>query len=410
MVKCSTATCRRNAAAECRKAGKRYCGECCLARAGPCPKHGPGSPLPLAEEGAPLAPGKRGAPKPAPKRPASKAVAVPPPAPADDEAASASSDDSPPTAPSVSSSEHDLGSKSEMVDLRTAARLFAAFQREAAPPVPSREAPLPVADIMDPPSDADDDDARTAKRVAAVTSAAHQKAYERKLRLTRDELAQYSVQDILFCEELWQRWVEASADDAVRGARRKELLQALAGALGTSVPSASVIGTAPSGASRFLVELAGLLLEPELPATASTPAPPTLRSRLTSAIGLRARFAALEKSSSRANAQAWWAVTGPMSTITPPVDAAFLAAWRKRQVSTRGVPPAATRPSAAPPPPSTQGKRSRGSRGRAPPVRLSGGRGRNRGGTTPPPKRQGAPPGPRPTFADFKKFMQQAAT
>jgi len=189
-----------------------------------------------------------------------------------------------------------------MVDLRTAARLFAAFQREAAPPVPSREAPLPVADIMDPPSDADDDDARTAKRVAAVTSVAHQKAYERKLRLTRDELAQYSVQDILFCEELWQRWVEASADDAVRGARRKELLQALAGALGTSVPSASVIGTAPSGASRFLVELAGLLLEPELPATASTPAPPTLRSRLTSAIGLRARFAALEKSSSRANA------------------------------------------------------------------------------------------------------------
>lgn len=319
MVKCSQAGCSRAAARLCKRAKNRsFCKAHCLELVGPatglCPFHAPAAP-------APAAAARRAQVAPAP--PASSEG---------EDSGDESSDVSVADVAEVAASAAGPPLVAVSADTAAAARfldtLSSVLERATAVVGQKRR--------RDPDSESDAEE-EADRKVAAITKDEARRGFQRKLRMSRDELASLDVAEVLFCENLWEKWVSASADPAARAARRSTLIQAIAASLGTSVPPPASRPPAPAGLGRLLVELVDALLAPE-EAFGPPPAKPpvSLRQRLTTLLGLRVRFAALEKQASRDTAMAWWATVGPWQASAPPEDAAFLAAWHKKAAA-KGV-------------------------------------------------------------------------
>jgi hypothetical protein len=193
--------------------------------------------------------------------------------------------------------------------------------------------------------------------VAAITKQAARDEFDRKAKLSQVELQALPVREVLLCQGLWHKWVCANPDPAVAAARRLELVASVATTLGTSVPGPSAAGDGPGGLPRFLVELAQELANPDQS---------HLASRLTEMVGLRVRYAALERRTDVATAKRWFATVGPHKSLAPPEDAAFVDKFAKSKPATPSQ-----RPRPGPPPRGQGGHRHRSRPGRQP-VRRTG--------------------------------------
>jgi hypothetical protein len=192
---------------------------------------------------------------------------------------------------------------------------------QAAPPATSGVEQVPSdedSDEADAFSDSDDSDAGRRRRIDAVVKASAKKDYERKLKLAPEALRGTPVQDIVQCQDLWAKWVQASPDAAQQASRRVALVTALAEAMGINPPS-GVPGETPTGLKPFLLELVGLILDGD-----------GLQDRLTRILGLRVRFLMMEKRTDAATAKAWWASVGPSRHLAPPEDTSFIASYLKK--------------------------------------------------------------------------------